>query len=216
MKKGKAEVSRKKEPTAWMIRRDGEAFPCLQHLYGSAQDVEETLYAAEWLYQHTASGESQRLVLDLIAVYGASLNAHRNAVRNLLIAIKRKPYVFLTHSFILKIADKLRFPISDSEESLNRRVMERLNEEFLRARLGGLYHTVPGCRDLYFRVSSNGFDWSAAIARFLQEHADTIATVTIVRDEESTGDSRFYRDEAGSAYDRVPYTGQVINAIIQP
>lgn len=199
-----------------MIRRDGEAFPCLQHLYGSTQDVEETLYAAEWLYHHTASGESKRLVLDLIAAYGASLNSHRNAVRNLLIAIKRKPYVFLTPSFVLKIADKLRFPVSDSVESLNRRVMERLNEEFLRARLGGLYHTVPGCRDLYFRISSHGFDWSAAITRFLQESADIIVTVTIVRDEESTGDNRFYRDKTGNAYDRIPYTGQVIAAIIQP
>ena len=209
-------MSRENKPVAWMIRRDGEAFPRLQHLYGSVLDVEEILYAAEWLYHHTSSTEARQLVLHLIAAYGASLNSHRNAARNLVIDIKRKPYVFLTHSFVLEIADKLHFPISDSEESMNRRVMERLNEEFLRARLGGLYHTVSGCRDLYFRVSSNDFDWSAAITCFLQEHADTIATVTIVRDEESTGDSRFYRDEAGSAYDRVPYTGQVINAIIQP
>ena len=209
-------MSRENKPVAWMIRRDGEAFPRLQHLYGSVLDVEEILYAAEWLYHHTSSTEARQLVLHLIAAYGASLNSHRNAARNLVIDIKRKPYVFLTHSFVLEIADKLHFPISDSEESMNRRVMERLNEEFLRARLGGLYHTVPGCRDLYFRISSNGFDWSAAITRFLQEHADTIATVTIVRDEESTGDNRFYRDEAGNTYDRVPYTGQVIDAIIQP
>ena len=209
-------MSRENKPVAWMIRRDGEAFPRLQHLYGSVLDVEEILYAAEWLYHHTSSTEARQLVLHLIAAYGASLNLHRNAVRNLVIDIKRKPYVFLTHSFVLEIADKLRFPISDSEESMNRRVMERLNEEFLRARLGGLYHTVSGCRDLYFRVSSNDFDWSAAITCFLQEHADTIATVTIVRDEESTGDNRFYRDEAGNTYDRVPYTGQVIDAIIQP
>lgn len=209
-------MSRENKPVAWMIRRDGEAFPCLQHLYGNAQDVEETLYAAEWLYHHTSSTEARQLVLDLIAAYGASLNSHRNAVRNLVIDIKRKPYVFLTHSFVLEIADKLRFPISGSVESLNRQVMERLNEEFLRARLGGLYHTVPGCQDLYFRISSHGFDWSAVITRFLQEHADTIATVTIVRDEESAGDSRFYRDEAGNTYDRIPYTGQVIDAIIQP
>lgn len=209
-------MSRENKPVAWMIRRDGEAFPCLQHLYGSAQDVEETLYAAEWLYHHTSSTEARQLVLHLIAAYGASLNSHRNAVRNLVIDIKRKPYVFLTHSFVLEIADKLHFPISDSEESMNRRVMERLNEEFLRARLGGLYHTVPGCRDMYFRISSHGFDWSAVITRFLQTHASEIDTVTVVRDEESTGDSRFYRDEAGSEYNRIPYAGEIIAAIIQP
>ena len=39
--------------TAWMLRRDGTAFPCQWHYYGSTDpaDVEETLYAAEWLYE---------------------------------------------------------------------------------------------------------------------------------------------------------------------
>jgi coenzyme F420-reducing hydrogenase delta subunit len=35
--------------TAWMLRRDGIAFPCQWHDYGNADpaEVEETLYAAE-------------------------------------------------------------------------------------------------------------------------------------------------------------------------
>ena len=38
--------------TAWMLRRDGIVFPCQWHYYGNADpaEVEETLYAAEWLY----------------------------------------------------------------------------------------------------------------------------------------------------------------------
>ena len=205
-----------RSPTAWMIRRDGEVFPCLQHLYANAQDVEETLYAAEWLYQHTANEETKKLVLDLAAVYGLSLNPRCSAMRNLLLAIQSKPYVFLSRTFVEKVAKRLPSSPPANVESLNWRVMERLNEEFIRARLGGLYHTVPGCRDMYFRISSDGFDWSAVITRFLQSHANEIDTVTIVRDEESTGDSRFYRDEAGTAYDRIPYARQVIDAIIQP
>ena len=43
-----------KSPTAWMLRQDGEAFPVIQHLYGSLECVEETLYAGEWLYKHTS------------------------------------------------------------------------------------------------------------------------------------------------------------------
>ena len=37
-----------KTPTAWMLRRDGTAFPCQWHYYGNADpaEVEETLYAA--------------------------------------------------------------------------------------------------------------------------------------------------------------------------
>ena len=68
-------MSRENKPVAWMIRRDGEAFPRLQHLYGSVLDVEEILYAAEWLYHHTSSTEARQLVLHLIAAYGASLCA---------------------------------------------------------------------------------------------------------------------------------------------
>lgn len=38
-----------KTPTAWMLRRDGIAFPCQWHDYGNTDpaEVEETLYAAE-------------------------------------------------------------------------------------------------------------------------------------------------------------------------
>ena len=35
-------------PTAWMIRRDGKAIPCIQHIY-AGDVIEETLYSAQWL-----------------------------------------------------------------------------------------------------------------------------------------------------------------------
>ena len=46
--------------TAWMLRWDGTAFPCRWHYYGSADptDAEETIYAAEWLYDATQSEET--------------------------------------------------------------------------------------------------------------------------------------------------------------
>lgn len=64
-----------KTPTAWMLRRDGTAFPCQWHYYGNADpaEVEETLYAAEWLYDVTQSEETRRRCLDLIAAYGVAL-----------------------------------------------------------------------------------------------------------------------------------------------
>lgn len=46
-----------KTPTAWMLRRDGIAFPCQWHYYDSTDPAEETLYAAEWLYDATQSEE---------------------------------------------------------------------------------------------------------------------------------------------------------------
>ena len=135
--------------TAWMLRQDGIAFPCQWHYYGGADpaEVEETLYAAEWLYDATQSEETRQLCLDLIAAYGVALQPNRNLVRNLLLAIRERPYVFLSRAFVERHAGEL-----------NAAVNRALNGEFLRVRLGGLYDTVPGNRDLYFRVSGANFD----------------------------------------------------------
>ena len=98
-----------KATTAWMLRRDGTAFPCQWHYYGSADpaDVEETLYAAEWLYDATQSEETRQLCLDLMAAYGVALRPNRNLVRNLLLAIRERPYVFLSRAFVERHAGEL-------------------------------------------------------------------------------------------------------------
>lgn len=98
-----------KPPTAWMLRQDGMASPCQWHYYGNADpaNVEETLYAAEWLYDATQSEEIRQLCLDLIAAYGVALRSNRNLVRNLLLAIRERPYVFLSRAFVERHAGEL-------------------------------------------------------------------------------------------------------------
>lgn len=192
--------------TAWMLRRDGTAFPCRWHYYGSSDpaDVEETLYAAEWLYGATGSDVTRDLCLDLIAAYGASLHPYRNLTRNLLLAIRERPYVFLSRAFVLEhIGDFCRV---DSERlpELNTAVNKALNSEYLRVRLGGLYDTVPGNRDLYFRVSEKDFDWLPLIRAFAKAHAADADTVTVLWDWESTGHSEYLTDEVGRTLDHVP------------
>ena len=89
-----------KTPSAWMLRRDGIAFPCQWHYYGNADpaEVEETLYAAEWLYDVTQSEETRRRCLDLIAAYGVALRSNRNLVRNLLLAIRERPGTYVSEA----------------------------------------------------------------------------------------------------------------------
>ena len=98
-----------KTPIAWMLRQDGIAFPCQWHYYGNADpaEVEETLYAAEWLYDATQSEETRQLCLDLIAAYGVALQPNRNLVRNLLLAIRERSYVFLSRTFVERLAGEL-------------------------------------------------------------------------------------------------------------
>ena len=98
---------------------------------------------------------------------------------------------------------------------------------FIRARYGGMYDTVPGCRDMYFRVSKidpyewhtttvrfdkrtamtysrRHFDWYRVIYDFVEKRADTIDTVTIVRDFESTQSDDVFTDSDGRPFDKMP------------
>lgn len=180
-------MNREQTPYAWMIRRDGTAFPCIQHIYGSDDCMEETLYAAEWLYKHTADTAVRQLTVDFISAWGASLNSHRNSARNILREIPKRPYVFLSANFVRQIAGEMRIGCG-SAEMLNRQVNKALNEEFLRCRYGGMYHTKDGNRDLYFRISSeNEKPWLDVIDNFVDNFPLPLTSVTVLWDEESTG-----------------------------
>lgn len=194
-----------KTPSAWMLRRDGTAFPCQWHYYGNADpaEVEETLYAAEWLYDSTQSEEIRQLCLDLIAAYGVALRPNRNLVRNLLLAIRERPYVFLSRAFVERHAGELFYVNPARLPELNAAVNRALNSEFLRVRLGGLYDTVPGSRDLYFRVSGVNFDWLPLIRAFVEARVADTDTITVLWDQESTGHSEYLTDEAGHALDHL-------------
>jgi len=83
-------------------------------------------------------------------------------------------------------------------------LVDTLNQRFLRARYGGRYDTAPGCRDMYFRISSVGFDWFPIIRDFVKNYVDPIETVTVVRDFESTGCEKYYVDSNNCPYNKMP------------
>ena len=193
-----------KKPTAWMLRHDGIELPCVCHYYGSKEAMEETLYAAEWLYGATESAQTRLSILALVAAYGVSLNKHRNLIRNLYIDIKEKPYRFLSYDFVRSHADELSAANSERLDELNLEVIHRLNNEFLRVRLGGLYETEPGNRDLYFRVSGADIDWLPMIRSFVESHATDADTLTVLWDLESTGHNKYLKDKSGYTLDHIP------------
>ncbi len=189
--------------TAWMIREDGKAIPCVQHIYGSLDCIEETLYAAEWLYKHTLKDETKDLVLRLISAYALSLNTAGDPDQKMLQKIQGQPYITLTPDFIQEIRGELSGTEEDLGE-LNRIVCEELNKEFLRARLGGMYGGGKDNRDMYFRVSSDDQNWAVLVKGFVAGHKDDIETVTVVYDEESTGHGEFLKDKTGNDINHMP------------
>ena len=79
-----------------------------------------------------------------------------------------------------------------------------LNQEFLRARYGGMYNTVVGSREMVFRVSSMGFNWFNIIWNFVENNKSKIDCVTICADEESTGREAYYYNHNGTIFYRTP------------
>ena len=178
---------------AWMVRSDGIAFPCICHIYGSKDDIEETLYAAQWLYGHTANAKTKDLCLRLFKTYGISLSEHRNCVRSILLQIRKTPYRFLDYNFIFDIADEIQNAPTGILSTLNTEVIHALNNEFMRVRYGGMYDSEDDNRDLYFRLSNDELltpEWNGIIQAIIREHKDEISEIIIVSDEESTGECK--------------------------
>lgn len=195
--------------TAWMIRNDGKAFPVTQHIYANPEEIEETLYAAEWLYKNTNHSEVKEKVLELIYAWGISLGYTKTElIKGLTQTIEGKPFKFISKEFVKSIEIELLsqdIP-SSSPEALSVIIATELNQEFLRARYGGLYNTSAGSKEMVFRISSSGFNWYNIIFNFVAEASFKIDTITIVRDEESTGavDSYYRTHDGRNLYKQLP------------
>lgn len=189
---------------AYMIRNDGKSFRMLQHIYGNKEEIEETLMAAEWLYDATNRPKTKELILELVSSWGHSLNPKNDIIDNILHAIDDRRYKFLSKEFVKRIESQIRDTIPlDDVDALNVRVVDELNQEFLRARFGGMYNTQAGSREMVFRVSSVYFNWFNIIFNFVYEHKHMISSVTVVKDEESTGFDDVY-DHNGKEMYRMP------------
>ena len=196
--------------TAWMIRNDGTAFPCVCHTYGNwdVQVIEETLAATQWLYEHTAKSAVRKLCMQLIYAWAEQFStAETGIVETINQIIDSRPYRFLSKEFISAHAGELRAAVfAQTLESRNEDLNLELNQEFLRARYGGLYDTDPASREMFFRISSTAFDWYPIIRDFVERADFPIESVTIVRDAEGAGGkNRPYRRLNGQGiYRKLP------------
>ncbi len=188
---------------AYMIRNDKQVFQMKQHIYGGGnEDYEETCFAAEWLYKHTQYDKVKKDCLDFIASYadfmctsniafGKDTSTGEERKKMLLKLIHNVPYRFLSEDFVESLSPEALSNTVDIDD-YNELINAELNQEFLRARYGGMYNSRNYSKEMVFRVSSRGFNWFDIIWEFVYENKNTIDCVTIVRDEESTGKSDVY------------------------
>ena len=173
---------------AYMIRNDGEAIPVKIHVYGNPDEVEETIYASQWLYQHTRFDKTKKLILDLIKTFVyTNLSVEAGIADSLMEWQNTLPYKVIETDFIQSIRDKLEDANIGDLENLNNIVSDELNQEFMRVRYGGMFNSSATSKELVFRISSAGFNWFNIIYVFVADHKREVQSVTIVKDEEATG-----------------------------
>ncbi len=189
-----------------MLRRDGKAFEVQIHPYGNPDDYEETLWASEWLYSHTANRETKDLIIRFITtwVFDECKFEEATVVEQLDKEIADRPYMFLSSNFAHSIADQLEdVDLNEDVETLNLAVNSALNNEFTRVRAGGEVNSDASLGELYFRISSTGYNWFDIIWQFVYNRQRSVDTVTIKRDEEATGESTYYR-HGNKIFDKMP------------
>lgn len=201
---------------AYMIRNDGKEFPVTVHIYGNYDvgDVEETVAASEWLYGHTKNQETKDLVVEFLSAWVYDVVPYKYGtyedVKNYLSEYWSGVKI-ISPQFLKSISKKIDSFIDGSDvgelEKLNKEVNDALNNEFLRARNGGMYDSIGDNNgEMYFRISStNGFNWFEIIWNFVYNHTATIKTVTICKDVESLGLSQdYYYSHNGKVFNRMP------------
>ena len=190
---------------AYMIRNDGKEIPVKVHPYGNPEVVEETLYASQWLYKNTNHEEVKKLCLDLVKSFAVNeLGVDGNFKEFLLEWITTFKYIVLTAEYINEVGDLLENAEVKNLDTINKVICDELNQEFLRARLGGYVNSTSGSKEMVFRVSSVGFNWFNLIYMFVHEHKRDISSVTIAKDEEATGYENYFYKHRGEVYNRMP------------
>ena len=177
---------------AYMIRSDGKVIKVTVHPYANPDDIEETLYAGEWLYKNTLFNSVANDFLSLVHFwietdFDGSFDDCFDYVSN-------RKYKIISLDFLNRNKDKILSSSTSKGSSLLDAINDSLNQEFLRARYGGYLDSTSGSREMVFRVSSKNFNWFNIIYEFVYNNRNSISCVTISKDPESTGiDNYFYK-----------------------
>lgn len=221
---------------AWMLRQDGKYFKCNYHLYGS-QDIDmwETAAVAMFII-HTNSKDielAEEALDTWLAVQVAEIADFDDTESDLAevyidAVLDRMPYKFeymLSTKEILSIHTRInawsnirslirfiRSFTSSSIVELCDKVSASLNQQFCRVRYGGKYDYDIGSEEIWFRISSIGFNWVNVIYQFTSEFKNrlNIRYISVCRDYESDlqfgyiEPAVFYKAKDGTLYDHMP------------
>lgn len=220
--------------TAWMLRQGGDAFGVMHHFYvmddedlSSEAEVAAFLIATESKDLDLAKyilDAWMAILIENAVPYDGEEPEIESAIAS---ALSTLPYSFqypLPTTELIKIHRECNQydnvgvlydfidDIRSERPSLSKRIKDSLNQQFCRARYGGQYNTRRGNKELWFRISSTGYNWINDIYIWTADHYRGLGaqTITICRDYESDyGDSEdneeyFYTARDGAVYRNMP------------
>ena len=198
--------------TAWMLRRDGKSIEVSVHPYGDYESSDYMIGFSNWFYDNTAEPETKDKIINLIASFAIE-NGCDSIDEFFDFISEEESYgdTIINHEFLERVSQNVSdainllkmASISDSTE-YNREVINRLNNEFCKVRAGGTVDSDGSLGDMYFRISTNGFNWFDVIWQFVYNNQHKIDTVTVVRDNDNfSKDFEVYRHN-GKPIDKMP------------
>lgn len=220
--------------TAWMLRQGGDAFGVMHHFYvmddedlSSEAEVAAFLIATESKDLDLAKyilDAWMAILIENAVPYDGEEPEIESAIESTLSTL---PYSFqypLSTTELIKIHRECNQydnvgalydfidDIRSERSSLSKRIKDSLNQQFCRSRYGGQYNTRRGNKELWFRISSTGYNWINDIYIWTADHYRGLGaqTITICRDYESDyGDSEgneeyFYTARDGAVYRNMP------------
>lgn len=219
---------------AWMLRYDGQAFEVIHHFYAMKdKDLSSEAEVSAFMI-NTNSGNIKlheytidcwlALLIEKDITYDADGDKLDEIILN---AVNHLPYRFqypLSANEILDIHKSQNnfngvdtyYEFLDRVESqlssIQQDVSYDLNQTFCRVRYGGQYRSSTGNPEIWFRISSVGFNWADRIYIFTLDlmRVLNIQYITICRDHESdfgdveSGEEYFYKAKDGAVYYHMP------------
>ena len=184
---------------AYMLRNDGEVFDAGKyHPYINydvtvmdnypAIEEDEFSFWWQWFYKHTNSEEIKKRIIKCVKIL-YSLEMGDDVGMSL-----PDNYVDVYSYFGIKRSDIIKnIAFEDFRKEANE-LNGLINQEFLRFRVGGYMIPKEGTEDeIYFRISSKGFNWFNLIWTLLYNNQNIVNRVTITKDEQSLGTAETIR-----------------------
>lgn len=167
--------------TAWMLRQGGDAFGVMHHFYVmDDEDLSSEAEVAAFLISTRSKDQNLAkyiidawiaLLIENEVTYDGEEAEIEDAIKS---AVNNLPYTF---QYPLSVAEIINIhrennqyddveslydfvdDVRDERSNLSKRIKDSLNQQFCRSRFGGQYNTSRGNRELWFRISSTGYNW---------------------------------------------------------